>query len=240
MKDIVLEVIEVNKKFGNKNVLSNVSFNVDEGDIFGFIGLNGVGKTTLIKIVIDLLDQDNGEVKIYNKSRIFPKSRENIFYLPEKFNPPKNLTGLEFLEFSNSFYDKKVDQEYLKLLCENLGLELNYLKNKLSTYSKGMGQKIGLIAVFLSEAKFVILDEPMSGLDPKSRIALKKELINYQNKGHTVFFSSHILSDIEEICNKILILNEAAVKYYGTPKELILKNNCKNLEESFLKEIEVI
>lgn len=103
-----------------------------------------------------------------------------------------------------------------------------------------MTQKLGLLAVFLSEADLVILDEPMSGLDPKARIALKRELISYKNSGKTVFFSSHILSDMDEICDSIAVLNEAKIAYHGTPQGFKSKHQSDSLDKAFLKEIGIV
>ena len=104
-----LQFINVSKSFNNKKVLDEVNFSVSSKEIFGFIGLNGVGKTTLIKITLDLIDQSDGEVKIFGKSRILPESRQKVCYLPEKFSPPSELEGQEFIKFVLSFYHKKYD-----------------------------------------------------------------------------------------------------------------------------------
>ncbi len=232
-----LKVFEISKKFTDKPVLNKVSFDVKENEIFGFIGLNGMGKTTLIKIILDLLDQDHGEVEIFGVSRVLPKSRKKICYLPEKFQPSQHLKGIEFVTFVLDFYGKKFDANKAKQICENLDLKFDVLKQKVTKYSKGMTQKLGLLAVFLSEADLVILDEPMSGLDPKARIALKKEMIAYKNSGKTVFFSSHILSDMDEICDSIAVLNEAKIVYEGTPIGFKNKHHEISLDKAFLKEI---
>lgn len=225
------------KESAEKLVLDQVSFEVKSQEIFGFIGLNGVGKTTLIKIILDLLDQDNGEVEIFGISRLLPESRKKICYLPEKFQPSPHLKGEEFLNFVLGFYNKKYDAEKARQICSNLDLNFEVLKQKIAKYSKGMTQKLGLLAVFLSEADLVILDEPMSGLDPKARIALKKELIAYKNSGKTIFFSSHILSDMDEICDSIATLHNAKITYTGTPQNFKNKHQQDNLDKAFLKEI---
>ena len=232
-----LQISEISKIFNNKTVLDKVSFNVKENDIFGFIGLNGVGKTTLIKIILDLLDQENGEVEIFGVSRVLPESRKKICYLPEKFQPSQHLKGEEFLKFVLDFYSKKYDPENARVICANLDLKFEVLKQKVTKYSKGMTQKLGLLAVFLSEADLVILDEPMSGLDPKARIALKKELIAYKKLGKTIFFSSNILSDMDEICDSIAVLNEAKIAFQGTPQGFKNKHSEDSLDKAFLREI---
>ncbi len=234
---IPLKISEISKSFNDKIVLDKIEFSVKKNDIFGFIGLNGVGKTTLIKIILDLLDQDHGEVEIFGVSRVLPESRKKICYLPEKFQPSQHLKGVEFVKFVLDFYGKKYNPEKAKKICENLDLKFEVLKQKVTKYSKGMTQKLGLLAVFLSEADLVILDEPMSGLDPKARIALKKELIAYKKSGKTIFFSSHILSDMDEICDSIAVLNNAKIVYEGTPKGFKDKHEEDSLDKAFLKEI---
>lgn len=231
-----LKILQIHKSFA-KPVLDAVNFEVRQNEIFGFIGLNGQGKTTLIKIILDLLEQDDGEVEIFGVSRLLPRSRQKICYLPEKFHPSLNQTGKEFLDFSLGFYKRKFDEKLAKEICQNLDLKFEVLSQKISKYSKGMTQKLGLLAVFLSQADLVILDEPMSGLDPKARIALKKELISYKNSGKTVFFSSHILSDMDEICDSIAVLNEAKIVFCGSPQAFKDKHQKDNLDQAFLCEI---
>jgi ABC-2 type transport system ATP-binding protein len=235
---IPLKISKISKSF-EKPVLENISLEVNSGEVFGFIGLNGIGKTTLIKIILDLLEQDDGEVEIFGVSRILPESRKNLCYLPEKFQPSSHLKGREFLQFSLDFYGKKFDEKKAQDLCLRLGLDFAVLQKKVTSYSKGMVQKLGLMAVFLSEADLIILDEPMSGLDPKARIALKKELIAYKNLGKTIFFTSHILLDMDEICDSIAVLHDKKIAYHGTPQGFKTKHQTESLDKAFLKEINI-
>lgn len=234
-----LKISEISKSFASP-VLDAVSFDVKQNEIFGFIGLNGQGKTTLIKIILDLLDCDFGEVEIFGVSQILPQARKKICYLPEKFQPSIHQSGEEFLRFVLGFYDKKFDRKKAEKICENLDLSAAVLSQKISKYSKGMVQKLGLVATFLSEAELVILDEPMSGLDPKARIALKRELLAYKNSGKTIFFSSHILSDMDEICDAIAVLHNTKIVYCGSPQAFKIKHQHDSLDKAFLKEIGVI
>ncbi len=234
-----LKITEISKSF-SKPVLEKISFEVKRNEIFGFIGLNGIGKTTLIKIILDLLDQDHGEVEIFGVSRVLPESRKKICYLPEKFQPSSHLKGVEFIDFVLSFYEKKFNEKKAQEICKNLDLPYEVLRQKTNKYSKGMVQKLGLLAVFLSEAELIILDEPMSGLDPKARIALKNELLNYQKSGKTIFFSSHILSDMDEICDSIAVLNDCRIVYNGAPKLFKEKHGQESLERAFLQEIGIL
>ena len=236
--NIALKITDISKEF-NKKVLDKINLEVQDNEIFGFIGLNGIGKTTLIKIILDLLEQDSGEVEIFGISRLLPQARKRLCYLPEKFQPSNHLKGEEFIKFVLNFYDKEFDEKRAKEICQNLDLKFEVLKEKVTKYSKGMTQKLGLLAVLLSGADLIILDEPMSGLDPKARIALKKELLAYKKSGKSIFFSSHILSDMDEICDSIAVLNNANIVYQGTPANFKKKHNIDSLDKAFLTEIGV-
>ena len=231
-----LKISQISKSF-KKPVLSEIDLTVMSGEIFGFIGLNGQGKTTLIKIILDLLDQDQGEVEIFGLSRVLAEARKKIFYLPEKFQPSISQTGQDFIEFVLGFYNKKFNFNLAKKISQNLEFDHQVLTNKISKYSKGMTQKLGLIATFMSSAELIILDEPMSGLDPKARNCLKTQLLEYQKNHKTIFFSSHILSDMDEICDKIAILNNSKISFTGTPQQLKNKHHKHNLDQAFLSEI---
>lgn len=230
----ILSLQGISKSFVNKNVLENINFEVKENEIFGIIGLNGAGKTTLIKIIINLLNADFGEGFICNTNIKNFESRENISYLPEKFQPSNVLKGIEFL---NIFCESNLDVGKIKNYCELVDLSYDVLGEKIANYSKGMIQKIGLIVSVLEEKKLLILDEPMTGLDPKARIFLKELLLNYKTNGKSIFFSSHILSDIDEICDRIAVLNDGKIVFIGTPKQLKESQNESILEKAFLKSI---
>lgn len=231
-----LKIDNISKSFVQP-VLKNINLEVNKNEIFGFIGLNGQGKTTLIKIILDLLDQDEGEVEIFGVSRILPESRRKVCYLPEKFQPSLHQTGYEFLNFVLGFYQIKFDEVKAFELCDSLELNHSFLHQKIHKYSKGMTQKLGLMAVFLSKADLIILDEPMSGLDPLARINLKRELMAYKKNGKAVFFSSHILSDMDEICDNIAVLHNAQIKFCGIPLDLKKKFAKDSLDQAFLAQI---
>jgi ABC-2 type transport system ATP-binding protein len=237
MSSLPIKVENVYKAFGEKLVLNDVSLEVRDNEIFGFIGLNGIGKTTLIKIIIDLLDHDGGGIELFGADKILPEARKNIAYLPEKFQPSTQIKGVEFLEFVAGFHKQKLDLNQAKQIAHTLDLNPEALNLKISSYSKGMTQKLGLLATFLSAAKLIVLDEPMSGLDPRARIALKKQLVNYRQAGNSIFFSSHILSDIDEICDRIAILNNGKIVFIGKPSEFKEKHQEASLEKAFLNEI---
>ncbi len=243
MSNIPLKIEKVGKVFDKKKknaktVLQDVSFEVKQGEIFGLIGLNGVGKTTLIKTILDLIKADEGSAEIFGVDSKDYNARKKLAYLPEKFVPSQLLKGNEFLDISLSYYDKKFDMAKAEKGAEKLGLDPAVLTNRVGKYSKGMSQKLGLLSTFLSEAPLLILDEPMSGLDPRARVQLKDYLLDYRGKTNTIFFSSHILGDIDEICDRIAVIHDAELKFIGTPKEMKAKFKEKILERAFLKAIE--
>ena len=234
---VPLHIESVSKSFKDKQVLNNISLDVKEGEIYGLIGLNGVGKTTLIKIILDLLTQDSGNVEFFGTSSKLTKSHENINYLPEKFYPSQFLKGKEFLELALSYYNKPFDIKKAEEKALVLGLDPAALQNTINKYSKGMGQKLGLLSMFLCETPLLILDEPMSGLDPSARIQLKDLLNDYKKQGNTIFFSSHILSDIEEICDNMAVIHDGKIIFSGKPQDFLSKHKGKNLERAFLEAI---
>lgn len=232
-----LEIRNLKKKFKNKEVLRGVNLDINEGHAYGLVGLNGIGKTTTIKIIIGLGTQDEGEFSIFGNKVITNKIKHDYAYLPEKFMPSQFLTGEEFLKISMNFHNKPYDEAEAAKTCEDLDFSPADLSKRVGKYSKGMGQKLGLISMFLSGAKLLILDEPMSGLDPRARIFLKKKLINYKSEGNSIFFSSHVLADVEEICDVIGIIHDGDLKYQGKVDSFIKTNKSKTLEEAYLKVI---
>lgn len=228
-----LSIQQLNKSFDSHHVLQDISFDLKEGEIFGLIGLNGAGKTTMIKIILDLLKADSGDVSIFDENARTVNARKNICYLPEKFQPSRYLKGMEFLDMALSYYSKKLDREQARELSAAFDLRPEMLEERVGAYSKGMGQKLGLMSAFMVAPPFLILDEPMSGLDPSARIKLKRMLRKAREEGATIFFSSHILSDIDEICDRIGIIHDGKLLYVGTPKQF-RKEYGGTLEEAFL------
>lgn len=235
-----LEVVGISKTYGDKKVLDDVSLGLDSGELFGLIGLNGVGKTTLIKIMLDLASADKGDVFISGESSRSVASRKHLSYLPEKFQPSRYLKGFEYLSLSLSYYGMSLDKSEAEEMALALDLDPKALSMKVGSYSKGMGQKLGLVGAFMIDQPFVILDEPMSGLDPRARIHLKDMMLKMKERGKTLFFSSHILSDIDEICDRIGVIHDTKLFYTGTPEGLRKKHDEASLEKSFLKAINAV
>lgn len=233
-----LHISSIEKSFGKQKVLSDVGFDLKPSEIFGLIGLNGAGKTTLIKIILDLLKPDAGNVSLGGHANTLPESRKDMAYLPEKFQPSKYLKGMEYLELTLAHYGGKLNREEARQKAADLSLDPTKLDSLVKTYSKGMGQKLGLIGAMMSQCKLLLLDEPMSGLDPSARIQLKRHMLSLKEEGRTLFFSSHILSDIEEICDRIGVIHNGVLLFVGTPKDFMAKYPAANLEQSFLAAIQ--
>lgn len=232
-----LEVKGICKSFEAHQVLHDVSFALQPGEIFGLIGLNGAGKTTLIKIILDLLKADAGEASLFGLPVADEQARAKLCYLPEKFQPSRYLKGKEFLALALSYYGKTLDLDAAKERAAHFDLRPEMLEERVGAYSKGMGQKLGLLSAFMLQPPFMVLDEPMSGLDPSARIKLKRMLLEARKGGATIFFSSHILADIDEICDRIGIIHGGRLLFVGTPQDFKKKFPSKSLEESFLNAI---
>jgi ABC-2 type transport system ATP-binding protein len=233
--DVALEVEALSAVYGSNQVLNNINFSVLKGQTYGLIGLNGVGKTTLIKIALGLKSAASGEVRIFGKKSSDHSVRYDISYLPERFDPPWFLKGGEFISFAASLYGRKVSPSDIEETCKKLALDPIVLRNKVQTYSKGMRQKLGLIATVLTGSQILILDEPMSGLDPLARSLVKNLLGAVKSEGRTVILSSHILADMDEICDSVTVIDSKSVQYTGTPDMMKAQSNEKYLEKAFLK-----
>ncbi len=235
VSDKALNVINLDAAYGVRNVLNNVTFSVASGQTYGLIGLNGVGKTTLIKIALGLKTAKAGDIKVFGKQSSDTSARSDISYLPERFDPPWFLRGGEFIAFAASLYGRTVNVADMERACEKLALDPTVLKNKVQTYSKGMRQKLGLIAAVLTGCRILILDEPMSGLDPLARSLVKNLLMSVKAEGRTVILSSHILADMDEICDCVTVIDSAKAQYTGSPENMKIYANESSLEKAFLK-----
>jgi len=233
-----LAVERVTTRYGKLVVIEDLSLTVAEGEVVGLIGLNGVGKTTLIKSILTLVKPAAGSIRIFDRDHRDPLSRANLAYLPEKFQPPGLLTGADFIRFSLSYYGLSFERAQAVELADRLALDAAALDKRIGVYSKGMSQKLGLLATFLTDLPLLILDEPMVGLDPRARSAFKEQITAYRARGNTVFLSSHILADLDEICDRIGILHGGRLVFKGTPAELKERSGASSLETAFLGMIE--
>jgi ABC-2 type transport system ATP-binding protein len=240
----MIEFVNISKKFQNhfweKNVLAldNVSFQIQQGDLVGFLGANGAGKTTLIKILMDFSRQSSGELKfdkLLGNNSLEVKS--NIGYLPERAYLYQHLTGREFLEYTGLI--NSISKSDLNVLIKKWSekILIDYaLDRKIRGYSKGMQQRLGFISALIHSPKLLVLDEPLSGLDPIGRREFKKILKELNEDGITIFFSSHIVSDVEEICNKAVFIEKGKLLYNGDIDSLILKHSSDQYRLKFVKD----
>ena len=224
----------VTKSYGRHDVLSRISLDLKEGEYLGLVGVNGAGKTTLIKCLLDLTMANSGKISIFGKPHNRKASRRELVYLPEKFVPPYYLSGNDFLEYMSELYGVRHDRDAIAELLKILDMDLSALEKPVKQLSKGMSQKLGLCACLLSNRKLFVLDEPMSGLDPRARAYLKRHLLGLKEKGRTLFFSSHMLNDVEVLCDRVAILHEGQILFTGSPKSCCEKFNAESFEQAYL------
>ena len=202
--------------------LNNLSLTVDDGEIFGFLGPNGAGKSTTIKLLCDLIRPTSGRAAILGLDVRRPEARRQMGYLPENPNFYAFLTGWELLEFHGTLHGmvQPLIQEYGKRLLEMLELS-DAAKRPLRTYSKGMVQRLGIAAALIHDPQVLIFDEPMSGLDPVGRRLVADLMLDMRDRGKVVFFSTHILHDVEVICDRIGIITNGESRFTGTLPDMI-------------------
>ena len=207
-----LEVIHLSKRVGKSLLLNDIRLLLKEGEVFWFLGPNGAGKTTTMKCILGIMDVTEGEVKILGGSIRDEKIRQKIGFMPENTYLYKYLTGDEFLDFNAAFYWlswAKLTKRKNEVL-EKVGL-LHARRKRLHTYSKGMLQRIGLAQAILHDPEFIFLDEPMSGLDPIGRKMVKDLMLELKAAKKTLFFNTHILSDVEAICDRFAIIAKGRI-----------------------------
>jgi ABC-2 type transport system ATP-binding protein len=223
------------KRYGSLAALRGVSFDVAGGEAFGLVGANGAGKTTLIRCVLDLCASDAGSVEIFGVGSRVPQSRRRLAYVPERFMPPHYLLCREFLELMSALGGARFDDARARPVLDELELERDVLRRPVRRLSKGMTQKLGLAACFLLERDLYVLDEPMSGLDPAARVAVKSVLRRLSAEGKTLFFTSHVLIDVEELCSSIAVLERGKIRFRGSPAQLCARYAEARLESAFMR-----
>ncbi len=229
-----IAISRLSTAYGKTKVLHDIDFTVPAGVCFGLIGLNGAGKTTLIKVLLGLRDATAGSATVLDHAPGSVAVKSRIAYLPEKFEPPSFLTGFEFVHFTQKIYGRTISEEQILQAADKLQLQRESLPRRVTSYSKGMRQKLGLLATLLTGCDLVILDEPMSGLDPRARILVKQAITDYQSQGRTILICSHILADLDEMCPDIAVLHEGHLAFAGSPDSLKAQTAQPNLERAFL------
>lgn len=231
----LLKLENVSKKFGNKEVLKDINFNVNSGEIIGYIGSNGAGKSTTIKIILGLIDDYDGDVYVFgDKVKGKSEYKRKIGYVPEASDMYDNLTAYEYIGFIGNLYGigslKAVSKA--KEMMNVFGIE-DAIDGRIHTFSKGMRQKLSIITGMLHNPDILFLDEPIGGIDANSVLVFKEIMKGLKNEGKTIFYSSHILEVVEKLSDRILLLNEGKVVMDGTMEEVREKQSDSTLESIF-------
>jgi ABC-2 type transport system ATP-binding protein len=205
-----------------KKILKGISLTVEEGEIFGYLGPNGAGKTTTLKCILGLLFPEKGKIELFGLSHLLPRAKERIGFLPENPYFYEHLTASEFLRFYGelSLQRKKDITTKVKELLHLVGLE-QWANLPLRKFSRGMLQRIGFAQALFNEPSLVLLDEPLGGLDPLGRKEMRDIIVQLKKEGKTVFLSSHILQDIEMICDRVAIIVNGQIINQGTLHDLV-------------------
>ncbi|MFY9234752.1 MAG: ABC transporter ATP-binding protein [Fimbriimonadaceae bacterium] len=207
------------RSLGLVNVVDHLDLHVEEGEIFGFLGPNGAGKTTTIKMLLGIIYPTNGEGYVLGKEIGDTAVHRVISYLPERPYYYEHMTGMELLRFYDSLFGNH-DKEKCQRLLEKVNLAGDARKT-ISQYSKGMQQRVGLAQSLLNDPKLMFLDEPTAGLDPIAHREIRDIILNARDEGRTVFISSHELSEVELICDRVAIINKGRLAAQGKLSELL-------------------
>ena len=229
-----IRISDVAKRYARLQVLDGMHLQVEQGEFFGLLGVNGAGKTTCIKGLLDFTSIDAGSFEIFGIHHRETRAREQLAFLPERFLPPYYLSGRDFLDYMGRLHGCITSDRERRGMCEKLDLDPQALAKSVREYSKGMAQKLGLAACFLSGKNMFVLDEPMSGLDPKARLLVKRHLQVCRSEGRTIFISTHMLSDVDELCDRMGILHEGKLRFVGSPRECRETYSSDTLEEAYL------
>lgn len=236
----MIEIKNINKSYKKgKKVITDINLEVKDGEIFGFLGPNGAGKTTTLKMMAGILDIDEGDILIDEKSitKNPVQAKRQIGFVSDNPDMFLKLKGIEYLNFIADIYeiDKETREKRIESLAKEFGI-YEVLNDKIESYSHGMRQKIIIISVLLHEPKNWILDEPLTGLDPESAYRLKNKMKEHAKANNAVFFSTHILEIAEKLCDRIGIINHGKLIFVGTLDEMKkeFKENA-SLEELFME-----
>lgn len=234
--DPVIEIEQITFRREGKPALAGLSLRVQRGETFGFLGPNGAGKSTTIKILLGLIFPDSGKVLLHGLPPSDVRSRERVGFLPEDTAYYRFLTPTEILHFYGRLFriphfERK---KRIEKLLDEMGLA-DVRNRLLSTFSKGMLQKVGLAQALVNEPDTLVLDEPTSGLDPLARMDLHDLLTRLKRQGKTIFFSSHELSEVELLCDSIAIIKSGSLVYSGSLDSVLGQGKEQNLERLFLK-----
>jgi len=216
----LIEITNLNKSFGNKQILKDINLKISKGKIIGLLGKNGMGKSTLIKLINDLLTPTSGEILI-NGNKVGIESKKIISYLPERTYLDKSMTVDKVIEYFENFYDN-FDANKARNLLKDLELDTT---QKLVKMSKGMQEKVQLVLVMSRKADLYILDEPLGGVDPSTREYILDTILTNFNEGASVIISTHLISDVERILDEVIFIDKGKIVLQSDCDELRQKEN---------------
>lgn len=218
-----------------KKALHGLSLHLSPGKILGLIGVNGAGKSTTIRLIMDFIRPDSGMIYVFKKKQVDFSVRKNIGYLPEVANFPPNLNILNLLRFTSitCALPLSVSQKRCEKWLKDLDL-WSSRKHSFRTYSKGMQQRANFVLSLINDPELLILDEPMSGLDPIGREKIINLIQTLKNEGKTILFCSHILDDVDKVVDDILLLHKGEKLFYGTPSEMVRLEKKNTFADAFV------
>ena len=235
-----IELIGLCVRFGATPALEDISLSVREGEIFGLVGREGAGKSVLLRSVSGQIEPSAGAISVLGAPRQAPESRARVAYLPDRFRPPGELTGHEFLRVTLLMHGGSLDPAVVRDLARSLDLEPGDLGRPVHGSSKGMAQKLGLLAMLLTDRPLLVLDEPLSGLTPDARARVKQALIAYRDRGRTILLASGIASDHEGLCDRIAVLRAGRLGYVGSITDLCGRLGAPTLTSALLADSEAL
>jgi ABC-2 type transport system ATP-binding protein len=215
--------------------LQDISFSLQQGRTLGLIGANGAGKSTSIRLMMDFIRPDKGKIQLFKRPASDLSLRNQIGYLPETASFPANLTILDLIRFTATTcgLPRAIEKERGEHLLQELGL-WEARRKRLRAYSKGMQQRANFVLALLNDPQLLILDEPMSGLDPLGRGQIIALIQRLKAQGKTILFCSHILGDVDRLVDQLLVLHKGQTLFNGLPGELLLQQKAASIEEAFL------
>jgi len=231
-----LTISDISYSVAGLDILKRLSLDGAVEQYYAIAGVNGAGKSTLIKLVLDLIrPQAGGKIRVFGLDNGDPQCRRKLAYLPEKFDVKKNISGRQYLDFISAVYHREPESRSIADLAERLDFPVERLDTRVGDYSKGMVQKLGLLSCFMLDRPLVILDEPLSGLDPRARFHFKELMQSLKSRAHTVLYSTHLLADAEELCDRFGILHNGEMKYQGTPHACMQRYQADSLEKAYIE-----